>query len=346
MENPCLTFITPTILAGDKSLADVVAHEISHSWTGNLVTNKTFEHFWLNEGFTMFVERKILGRMFGEDMRQFSAGEGLKALNYSVETMGKDNPLTQLVVDLTGVHPDDSFSTIPYEKGHTFLYYLETQLGGPEDMDAFLRAYIEKFKYRAILTEDFKAFLYEFFSEKKAILDEVDWNGWLHTPGMPPVIPEYRSTLAKAPRDLVNRWLVATNVDQFSNDEFAAFTAKQKLEFFSVLLDDKRELGADKFAKVTELYGINSIINAEIRFCWLRLGLLNKWEKILPHVESFLSVVGRMKFVTPLFRDMYNWQEKRQFALDFYQKIKPGMMYVTAHAVEKALKLKDGPDTE
>ena len=90
MENPCLTFVTPTLLAGDKSLANVVAHEIAHSWTGNLVTNKNFEHFWLNEGFTMYVERKILGKMLGEDERQFCAIEGLKDLRYCIlEELGE-----------------------------------------------------------------------------------------------------------------------------------------------------------------------------------------------------------------------------------------------------------------
>lgn len=172
MENPCLTFMTPTVLAGDKSLADVVTHEISHSWTGNLVTNKNFEHFWLNEGFTMYVERKILGRMFGEDRRQFSAQEGLKDLKYTIDTMGSDNALTKLVVDLRGVDPDDSFSSVPYEKGHTFLYYLETLLGAQE-MDAFLKAYVERFKYKSIVTDDWKAFMYEFFASKKDVLDKV-----------------------------------------------------------------------------------------------------------------------------------------------------------------------------
>ena len=130
MENPCLTFVTPTLLAGDRSLSDVVIHEISHSWTGNLVTNRNWEHFWLNEGFTMFVERKIIARMKSEKDRQFDCIEGWRRLQEAVNTFGEKHDFTKLVLDLTNVNPDDSFSSIPYEKGHMLLYHLEEKLGG------------------------------------------------------------------------------------------------------------------------------------------------------------------------------------------------------------------------
>lgn len=111
-------------------MADVIAHEIAHSWTGNLVTNKNFEHFWLNEGFTVFTERKIVGRMHGEPARHMSALGRWKELQYAIDLQGKTNPLTALVVDLDGVDPDDAFSVVPYEKGSTFLWYLEDTVGG------------------------------------------------------------------------------------------------------------------------------------------------------------------------------------------------------------------------
>ena len=127
-----LKLIVIVEIAGDRSLADVIAHEIAHSWTGNLVTNSNFEHFWLNEGFTVFTEQKIVGRMKGEPARHFSAIMRWKDLVYSVMTVqGETNPLTALVVDLTGVDPDDAFSVVPYIKGSTFLWYLEHLVGGP-----------------------------------------------------------------------------------------------------------------------------------------------------------------------------------------------------------------------
>lgn len=192
MENPCLTFITPTIIAGDKSLVDVVAHEISHSWTGNLVTNANFEHFWLNEGFTVFVEQKIAGRLHGKEYRDFHALHGLSELKDTVKNQLKDEPeLTKLIVDLSNVCPDDAFSTVPYMKGSTFLRYLEDLFGGPEIFEPFLRAYLEKFKYQSILTKDLQQFMFRYFEEKiPDKLEEVDWDKWLHSEGMPIVIPK------------------------------------------------------------------------------------------------------------------------------------------------------------
>ena len=123
-------------IAGDRSLADVIAHEIAHSWTGNLVTNSNFEHFWLNEGFTVFTEQKIVGRMKGEPARHFSAIMKWKDLKYNImDIQGETNPLTALVVDLDGVDPEDAFSVVPYIKGSTFLWYLEHLVGGPSKLN-------------------------------------------------------------------------------------------------------------------------------------------------------------------------------------------------------------------
>ncbi|WAR26484.1 LKHA4-like protein, partial [Mya arenaria] len=132
MENPCLTFVTPTLLAGDRSLADVVAHEIAHSWTGNLVTNASWSDFWLNEGFTVFVERKIVSRLKDSEVyRQFLASRGWRILTETIKQLGAENNFTCLVPDMLGVDPDEAFSSVPYEKGQAFLFYLEQLLGGP-----------------------------------------------------------------------------------------------------------------------------------------------------------------------------------------------------------------------
>lgn len=192
MENPCITFVTPTVIAGDKSLVDVVAHEISHSWTGNLVTNADFEHFWLNEGFTVFVEQKIIGRLRGNEYRDFHALHGLSELKDTIKNQLKDEPeLTKLVVDLSNVGPDDAFSTVPYMKGSTFLRYLEDLFGGPEVFEPLLKAYLKKFQYKSIFTKDFKKFFYDYFVDSKPeLLEQVDWDKWLFSEGMPPVIPK------------------------------------------------------------------------------------------------------------------------------------------------------------
>ena len=135
MENPRMTFLTPTVLAGDRSLVDVVAHELAHSWTGNLVTNATMEHFWLNEGFTTWAERRILAALHGDEAGVLAWAIGQHELDAALARFGADSPLTRLRLQLQGVDPDDAFSSIPYEKGARFVAVIERAVG-PERFDA------------------------------------------------------------------------------------------------------------------------------------------------------------------------------------------------------------------
>ena len=168
MENPCLTFLTPSLLVGDKSLTEVIAHEISHSWTGNLVTNSNWQDFWLNEGFTMYLERKIIGKTQGEKARHFSALIGLGELKEAIKGFGgPEHPFTSLVPDLKGSHPDDAYSVIPYEKGHTLLFYMET-IVGVDAMDSYLKAYIAEYARKSLTTKEWLAFTLSFFCVKYA----------------------------------------------------------------------------------------------------------------------------------------------------------------------------------
>ena len=158
-----MTFATPTLLAGDKSLADVLAHEIAHSWTGNLVTNATWNHFWLNEGWTVWLERRIMAKVNrNEDHLKLSAQMGWKHLKDDVVRMGTDHKFTQLIWPLNGEDPDEAFSSVPYEKGFNLLYYLECLMGQDRFL-GFARAYIVKYKFRAVTTGEFRDFFVEYF---------------------------------------------------------------------------------------------------------------------------------------------------------------------------------------
>ncbi|XP_046747332.1 leukotriene A-4 hydrolase [Diprion similis] len=341
MENPCLTFVTPTLLAGDRSLADVVAHEISHSWTGNLVTNANFEHFWLNEGFTMFVERKINGRMYGDKFRDFSAIAGVKALREAVETIGETNQLTKLVPNLTNVDPDDAFSTIPYEKGHTFLYYIEQLLGGPEVFEPFLRSYLHKYQYKSIVTSTWKDYLYDYFKDKVDILNSIDWDTWLYKPGMPPVIPAYDTTLAQVCKELADRWLQwdENTTSPFDASDITQLSSNQKIEFLAELLLANETLSQKKLEVMNQVYKLDLVKNAEIRFRWIRLSLKGRWRAKVSLALTFVTEQGRMKFVRPIYRDLYAWEEVRQQAIDTFLANKDKMMYVSAHTVATDLHL-------
>ncbi|XP_032674153.1 leukotriene A-4 hydrolase [Odontomachus brunneus] len=343
MENPCLTFVTPTILVGDRSLANVIAHEISHSWTGNLVTNANFEHFWLNEGFTVFVERKINSRMFGEKMRHFEALHGIESLREEIKNLGKTNQLTNLVPNLAGVDPDDAFSIVPYEKGHTFLFYLEQLLGGPEVFEPYLKSYLNMYKYKSIKTDTWKDYLYQYFPDKVELLNSVDWNMWLHKPGMPPVIPDYDKTLVNVCTKLAKQWIEwnEDTVMPFAIMDIENFSPGQKVAFLTDLHKSSTVLPLNKIQRMADIYKLDSVKNCEIRFIWLRLCIKNRWESKVSDALAFATEQGRMKYVRPIFRDLYEWVEVRQRAIDVYLSKKNKMMYVTAHMVAKDLHLID-----
>ena len=182
MENPIYTYVTPTLISGDRENVDVIAHELSHSYSGNLVSNCSWEHFWLNEGWTTYLERRIQAAVHGEPHRDFSAIIGWKALQDSVAQFRETHEFTQLVVDLKGKDPDDAFSSIPYGKGYTFLSYLESQVG-EDKWNKFIPHYFNTFAWRSLDSYDFKAKLLAFFESDSAASDalsKVDWDAWFN----------------------------------------------------------------------------------------------------------------------------------------------------------------------
>lgn len=341
MENPCLTFVTPTLLAGDRSLANVIAHEISHSWTGNLVTNSNHEHFWLNEGHTTFMERKICARLgSGEPLRHLLAMNGWRTLNDYVTLQGSDHLYTKLVPTLIGVDPDDAFSSVPYEKGFALLFYLEGLLGGPKVFEPFLRAYINEFRFRSINSNQWKSFLYSFFHDQVGTLNSVDWDAWFYSPGMPPINPQFDSTLTREVHQLSENWCATGEVDlgQFSPNDLANFSTPQKIEFLNELMLQE-PFSTNKISNMERIYNMFSVKNSEIRFRWLRLCLRAEWVDAIPHAFEFINSQGRMKFVRPIYRDLYAWDRTRDQAVQNYQEHQHEMHSVTAGLLARDLEL-------
>lgn len=327
MENPCLTFVTPTIVVGDRSLVDVVAHEISHSWTGNLVTNSNWQHFWLNEGHTMYLERKILSKLHGEAYRDFSAVIGWNDLKESVKAYGKEEEFfTALVPDLRERDPDDSFSTVPYEKGFNLLYYLEKILGGPKVFDPFLKEYVIHFTNKSLSTNEWKDFLYDYFKKndesKLQILDSVDWNTWFYGYGMPPVEPKFNSSLLNVCNDLAEKWIAkkdATSFDEFSPKDIENFDADQLMIFVSKV-SDEGPYNKTFIEAIDKVYGFTKTKNSEVRFLWQILCLNSNYEEIFPEVVKFVEEQGRMKFVVPLYRNLYKCKNGADLAISTDRK--------------------------
>ncbi|XP_052781053.1 leukotriene A-4 hydrolase-like [Mya arenaria] len=344
MENPCLTFVTPTLLAGDRSLADVVAHEIAHSWTGNLVTNASWSDFWLNEGFTVFVERKIVSRLKDSEVyRQFLASRGWRILTETIKQLGAENNFTCLVPDMLGVDPDEAFSSVPYEKGQAFLFYLEQLLGGPEVFEKYLRAYIDKFKGKSVNTADWKAFLLEYFDseEDAGKLATVDWQGWMYEPGIPPQKPVYDTSLVENCEELRNRWLGVSDdqLTQFTLSDIEDFQPMQIEQFLSGFADHD-PISCAKVKHMGEVYKLNTVTNAEIKFRWLRLCIQAHHEPIIDEALQFVSDQGRMKFVQPVYRDLYKWSASRQRAKDNFLAHRNEMHNITVAKLEKILDVK------
>ncbi|XP_074867718.1 leukotriene A-4 hydrolase [Carettochelys insculpta] len=343
MENPCLTFVTPTLLAGDRSLSNVISHEISHSWTGNLVTNKTWEHFWLNEGHTVYLERRIGGRLFGEQFRHFQALGGWRELQNTINTLGDTSPFTNLIPNLNEVDPDVAYSSVPYEKGFALLFHLEQLLGGPDVFIGFLKAYIQQFAYKSAVTEDWKKFLYSYFKDKVDVLNSVDWNAWMHSPGMPPVKPKYDTMLSDACVALSQRWVKAKENDlcSFSSADLKDLSSHQLIEFLTLLILEV-PLPVSHVKRMQEVYNFNAVNNSEIRFRWLRLCILAKWEEAIPLALKMVTEQGRLKFIRPLYRDLYNFDKSRDQAVSTFLQHRVFMHPVAAMLVAKDLKVDQG----
>lgn len=314
MENPCLTFLTPSLLCGDRSLVDVVAHEISHSWTGNLVSCMNWEHFWLNEGFTMFLERKILARLHGESWRQFNSHIGLADLRESVAQFNGDGPETALIPDLTSTDPDDVFSSVPYEKGYTLLYVLEELVGGPTIFEPFFKAHIQNFSGNSITSDQFKSFIFNYFKDDSIIIEKLQtfpWNEWFYGRGMPPTIPSYSDKMLVPCRHLADHWLsgdrkIDDNKEKEEGGGFLSFTPAQQTMFLDLLLQEATsKLSPLTVQQLDNQYALSKSKNVEVLLKWFLLCIRSKTESVYEDAAHFATRHGRMKYCRPILRELY-----------------------------------------
>ncbi|XP_041052372.1 aminopeptidase B [Carcharodon carcharias] len=317
MENPCLTFVTPCLLAGDRSLADVIIHEISHSWFGNLVTNANWGDFWLNEGFTMYAQRRISTELYGAAYTCLEAATGRALLRQHMDNTGEDHPLNKLKVKIEpGIDPDDTYNETPYEKGYCFVSYLAHLVGDQNKFDAFLRAYVDKFKFQSIVAEDTLNFYLDYFPELKEKdvekMPGFEFDFWLNTPGWPPYLPDLSSgdTLMKPAEDLATLWLAADlNMDAIKSIDMSSWKTYQIVHFLDKLLE-KSPLPQGNIAKLAEMYPkISKAKNAELRFRWVQIVVKNNYEDAFDELRNFLHSQGKQKYTVPVYRAMWSETE-------------------------------------
>ncbi|RCK63112.1 Leukotriene A-4 hydrolase [Candida viswanathii] len=341
MEIPNMTQLTPTLISGDRTQTKVMAHELAHSWSGNLVTNASWEHFWLNEGWTVYLERRILGAIaaeeakkeerkdadeYGEQVRHFNLINGWNELTETCETF--DKRYTKLVLDLENGDPDDSFSKIPYEKGSFFLYHLETKLGGIKEFDPFIKYYFNKFKYQSLNTADFVDTLYDFYEPKgkKEALDNIDWETWLFVSGLPEK-PEFDLTLASQVYKLVDKWVgYVEKGGELPSDETEHFEGEQDMLFLETLTAKFKTLKVKpetirEFPKIYPKYTASK--NGEIISRWNELlisfGKYSREDELVQTFAAWLGTIGRMKYVRPGYVLLKNGVS-RDFAVETFKK--------------------------
>lgn len=313
MENPIYTFATPTVISGDRQNVDVIAHELSHSWSGNLVSNCSWEHFWLNEGWTTYLERRIQGIVHKDARwRDFSAIIGWAALADSIKHYGETHEFTKLVIDLKGKDPDDAFSSVPYEKGFVFLYHIE-KLIGQEAFDRFIPHYFERWSGKSLDSYDFKTTLLEFFEGDKDVskkLGEIDWDTWFYTPGFPPK-PEFDTSLVDEVYSLAEKWEGFTNTKSGQQqqpdfkpkpEDVKGWTANQLVVFLERVLTFERPLPTERARDMGNMYSLRETQNVEVSSRYYQVALVSGDTSIKSHVTVMLGKVGRMKFVRPLYR--------------------------------------------
>jgi aminopeptidase N len=332
MENPRLTFATPTILAGDRSLVSLVAHELAHSWSGNLVTNATWNDFWLNEGFTTYFEGRIMEAVYGRPYFDMLAVLGRQALDDAIqEAGGPDKPDTRLHLDLAGRDPDEGSSDIAYEKGALFLRTLEAGVGR-EKFDAFLRTYFDTFAFQSMDSERFVQYLKQnLLGGEEAPAKRLQVDAWVFQPGVPSNAVKPRSEAFVAVDKAVQAFNAGTPAAQINT---AGWTTHHWLHFLQTLPD---ALDAQKMADLDAAFHLSQTGNSEVLDAWLLKVVNSKYEPAYPELEKFLMTVGRRKYIQPLYTAMAKTPEGAERALRIYEKARPGYHSVSQGSIDQVL---------
>jgi leukotriene-A4 hydrolase len=324
MENPRLTFATPTIIAGDRSLVALIAHELAHSWSGNLVTNATWDDFWLNEGFTSYIENRIMEAVYGDEFARMLQAIGHQDLEREIKDL--DPADTSLKVTLGSRDPDEGMTAVAYDKGMLFLKLVE-QTVGRERFDPFLRAWFDRNKFQSRTTEEFVAYLDANLltpSERAAI--RVD--DWVYGSGVPENVPVAKSARIDRARAQAEEFIWGRKPSELETKEWGT---QEWLLFLRAL----PKLSVGQLADLDRAFAFSTSGNAEIRFAFLRKAVESGYRAAYPSVEDFLSSMGRRKFVQPLFEELMKSEEGKEFAKRLYAKVRPTYHPVTQMTVDK-----------
>jgi len=328
MENPRLTFCSAALIVGDRRWAYVIAHELAHAWTGNLITNATWEDFWLNEGWTTYTENRISEILEGDEYTQLvNTGDYLDLLE-AMKRFGMDSEMTCLKYSQKGLDPEEVFSFIPYSKGHYFLKLLE-RLAGRKAFDAFIQKYISRYKFQSLTTEAFAGFLKQ---ELPDVVEKTDLDEWLYKPGLPNDAPQFQSRLYD---ELV---VAVDNLKKGSlptQDQIAAWIPWQLYYFLAMLPE---ELSIEDCRALEELFGFRDYPD----FGWLTpfyvCAIQSGYQEILPTIEEMASSYGRLAYLGKVFRALVKAEWSRELARPLFERYRETYHPITATQIENILK--------
>ncbi|AWO02100.1 aminopeptidase [Chitinophaga alhagiae] len=328
MENPRLTFCTPTIIAGDRSLVSLIAHELAHSWSGNLVTNATWEDFWLNEGFTVYFERRIMEAMMGADYADMLWELGYQDMEETVQSLGADSKDTWLKLDLANRHPDDGLTDIAYEKGAHFLRLIEEKMGRAR-MDTFLRGYFDGHAFKTMHTAQFLQYL-----DKHLLKGDtaVNVQAWVYGPGIPancPRVPQKRFEKVDAERA---RFLDGTTPATLSTQDW---TSHEWLHFLRKM---PRPLTPAQMEQLDKTFRFTATGNSEVADQWFIMAVAADYTPAYANMEKFLSEVGRRKFLTPLYTEMMKTPKGQEMARRIFNQYKRNYHPLAQESLGKLVK--------
>lgn len=316
MENPRLSFMTPTLIAGDKSLTNVVAHELAHSWSGNLVTNATWRDAWLNEGFTSYVENRTMEALYGVDRAVMERVLDKQSLMKDVASAARPE-LTALKMPADISHPDEAFSDVSYVGGMFFLKFLETRFGR-EAFDGFLRAYFDHYAFQSITTEDFLAYFEDnLWADQPDAVTKEEIDAWVYEPGMPDTIENPQSDAFEKVQAQLDAWLGGGEAGGL---ETSAWTTHEWLYFIRAL---PASVGAEQLAALDERFSLSGSHNAEIACAWYLKAIPAGYEPIYEPLDRFLTSVGRGKFIYPIYASLVE-NGRRDWAAAVYNEARPG----------------------
>jgi aminopeptidase N len=341
MENPRLSFITPTVIVGDKSLVALIAHELAHSWSGNLVTNASWKDMWLNEGFTSYVENRIVEAVFDKERADMDFVNSRNGLEAELADLPEAQQLLVLPAR-AGSDPEDALSAVAYDKGAWFLQFLEQRFGR-ESFDAFLRKWFDQHAFQSVDSDQFVAFLQaELMAAQPDAVTAAELDAWLRAPGIPDFAPKITSPRFAAVDKAREAWLKRRTAAR--ELKTSAWTTQEWVYFLEGL---PQTLPPERLVELDDAFRFTGTSNGELAQRWYPLSVRSDYFEARPAMSLFLRKIGRRKLIMPTYEALVQSDEGLAFATQIFAMSRAGYHPITRGSIEAVLaKAKAKADAE